>query len=320
LDTFVEQVLKYQRTRLASALEENADFLTSEVAAGGTGLTPALPIAPYFVDDFTSQWRKTNLDSLRIAYELGSPIQGLVAFDNRLASPVSLRELCLAYLQSPVEQFWIWPTDLDEHYTPEPSLRAYADAVRMLANEKKVIAAYGGFFAILLYFRGLAGMSHGVGYGDKRDLEPVLGGGIPPARFYLRAIRDAIAIGDLPVICAGLSDDEYRKRVCSCQICAGLMDRGGVANLLTELTATEIRQTPARGLVEVPTGRVYRLTRNHFLLNRHREIQEVTGAASFQQLAESILDQAKWAADRLSLASTRHINSWLKAADPRDDK
>jgi hypothetical protein len=316
LATFVDHVLKYQTTRLASALAENADFLTSEVTASGTVLSPALPMAPYFVDDFSGEWRKTNMDCLRIAHELGGPVQGMVAFDNRLATPASLWQLVSEYLQSPLKQFWIWPTDLDEHYTPEPSLKGYADAVARLSGEKTVIAAYGGFFAILLYFRGLAGVCHGVGYGDKRNLEPVLGGGIPPARFYLRAIRDTIAIGDLPVVAAGLTDDDFRKLVCSCQICAGLLERGGVANLLAELTATEFRQSPARGVVEVPTGRVYRLTRNHFLLNRHTEIREVTTAASFQQLAESILNQAQWAAHRLSLTSTRHINNWLKAADP----
>jgi hypothetical protein len=317
LADFTTAVIEYQRSRLQAALVENAVFIEGDAAGEhDASLLPDLLFAPYFVDDFTGTWNQVNLDALAIGAEIaGTKAAAILAWTSHVARPDQLMQLARAYADSEIRTVFLWPTDLDEHRAAVPALEDYAETVRIISEKKTVHASYGGFFAILLSYRGLSGVSHGVGYGDKRDLEPVGGGGLPPARYYLRAVRDGVSLGSLPIIVAGLTQSEFLRRVCDCAICVGLLQAGGVRGLVQELTATELRTTPNRGLIEVATPRVYQLTRFHFLLNRHREFDEVQ-RLGFPEIASGMREDAAWIAGRLGPQVVRHIEGWLEVANP----
>ncbi len=263
-------------------------------------------------------WREINLALIAATAKLvGDLAVGVVAFDSRQATMGTASELAVAYGAAPVGELMLWPTNFDEHNSPRASLEMYASLVRQLAGAgKKPIASYGGFYAMMLSYLGMEGVSHGLGYGDKRDLEPIVGGGLPPARFYLRAVRDSIGMGELAVVAAGLSEDVFRRDVCDCVICDGLLRRGGVTHLITEFTKTETRRTPVRGLMEIATPRVYRMARFHFLENRGREIDEVRESASFDDLATGVLQRSVWAKAKLGAAAVAHLQRWVETARP----
>lgn len=167
----------------------------------------------------------------------------------------------------------------------------------------------------MLAFRGMRGLAHGPGYGDKRNLEPVTGGGVPPAMFYLRPLRDSIPVGSLPAVIGTLSEAEYREQVCGCPICSGLL-KHGVSGLVAQLTETELRATPVRGPIEVSTPFVYRACRFHFMFNRAAEVEHVNSLTLFGELESELHDNRDWIAARLGRGAARHLDLWLTAANP----
>lgn len=306
----VKKTLDYQTSRLSRALAENVEFLGTEDVAN---LVPALILAPYFVDEFDGVWGTINRRSLEFAAEVaGERAGGVIAYDSRSADEGRLRDLAKAYSDAPVQNYFVWPTDLDEHHAAEITLSSYAAFVeRLVGAGKSLVAFYGGFFALLLSYRGLSGVSHGVAYGDKRGMEPVAGGGLPPPMYYVRAVRDVIRIGDLPILAAGLSPEEFRERLCNCVICDGLLKQGGVDKVIDELTQTEYRTTARGELREVFAGSVYKLVKFHFLLNRADEVHEVS--QPLEQVTGRMTREASWVASRLGPRSVAHITRWIKA-------
>ena len=266
-ESFAGGVVAYQRKTLRRALDSDAAFLSSPIAAGLAA--PSRILAPYFVEDFVTGWSPTNL--LLLGF-VDSDALAMCAYDSRRARQENVVNLANQFAEQQHDVV-IWPTDFDEHRSDTDELRRYAYLVgRLAASGRSPRAAYGGFFALLLAFRGLVGLTHGVGYGDKRDLEPVVGGGLPPARFYLPAVRDLVSISDLVLLASGLTDGEFLSEVCDCTICRGLLSRGGVGGLVASLTETEDRTSSSRRVVAVSTPRVYSLTRFHFLEARAREV------------------------------------------------
>jgi hypothetical protein len=317
---FTDAVYSYQRSRLVEALENDSAFLFDDAGDRVGAARPRDIVVPYFVDDLAGTWRQLNLQLLRTVGQ--SPAEGyagVLAFQSRLSTQYGVAQLALDYGDSPTRRMFVWPTDLDEHAAPVSLLRDYAYLISQLASAgKSPISAYGGFFALLLAFRGMSGVTHGVGYGDKRDLEPVVGGGLPPARYYVRGLRDSVGMGEVPVIAEGLSDDEFRERVCNCVICDALLNKGGVAGLVQELTETELRRTPTKGTVEVATARVYRMARFHFLANRADEVAFVRQAVDWDDVARQVRSEAQWVGDRLGSGAVGHIDRWLTAANPAE--
>src|SRR3989442_7582810 len=49
-------------------------------------------------------------------------VMGVVAYDSRFAEEQQLEELTDMYRRLPVQEFLIWPTDLDEHFSAEETL------------------------------------------------------------------------------------------------------------------------------------------------------------------------------------------------------
>jgi hypothetical protein len=312
LRTIVERCLSYQNDRLGAELAANIQFLGDDGLA--EGLVPAKLLAPYFVDEFDGTWTGLNRRALLLAAELaGHRVAGVIAFDSRSASDEALANLAREYSLPPVNDYFIWATDLDEHHTSPTTLQQYARFVRTLAQAgKSVTAFYGGFFALLLSYLGLRGVSHGVAYGDKRGMEPVAGGGLPPPMYYVRAVRDVIRIGDLPILATGLDAAQYRSRICACLICDELLRRGGPDYLFAALAETEYRPTSRGELREVPARSVYKLVKYHFLFNRQQEFIEVT-ESSFAELSQRMRDEAAWVASRLGQRSVAHIGRWITA-------
>lgn len=318
IEEFVQAVLIYQRDRLYEALEQDAAFLIAADVDPALIPRPSTLLAPYFAEEREDDWLDFNVRALRFARELAMPvaISGVLAYDSTRLTASAVRNLALRYAASGASQIVVWPADLDEHVSSADQLNSYADAVSILsAGDVEVTAAFGGYFAVLLAYRGMRGLSHGVGYGDKRNLQPVLGGGLPPARFYVRAIRDVVAMGDMALLAVGLDEREFRERVCSCVICTELLQTRGVEGLVAEYTETEDRQS-TRGLVAVATRRVYQMTRFHYLLNRVEEIQEVRSGAPFGALAERLVAGAEWVRRRLGGQVVEHVDRWVAAADP----
>jgi hypothetical protein len=303
---------------LAEALQRDAAFVLAEDEGQLGVATPDRFFAPYFVEDGVGTWTELNLSIVEVAASIvGEACLGMIAYDAAATDDAGLSELADAYDDSSDFRVVVWPTDLDEHRAAGDDLARYAEFVRRLAaSDRQPVAAYGGFFAVLLQFKGLAGFSHGLGYGDKRDLEPVLGGGLPPARYYLPGLRDGVSPADLPLLVRGMNESDVLSLVCDCAICSGLLEQGGVPRFLAELTDTEEHVNARRRVVSVATPKVYKLTRYHFLQARAHEVAWVSETESWADVESIVRAGSEWVADRLGSRAVAHIERWLVAARP----
>ncbi|MGD0018253.1 MAG: hypothetical protein ABSD62_03285 [Candidatus Limnocylindrales bacterium] len=312
LGSVVGRVIAYQRDVLADTLSEDEAFLLGDLDARVAAALPEWTFAPYFINDYRQDWLSVNVRALEFAEEEPGPdVAGILAYDTRRADHEYLLSTALAYGGDHPRTMFVWASNLDEHRSDMTQLKDYAGIVRQLASQgHRPIAAYGGFFGMLLSFRGMTGIAHGVGYGDRRDLEPVVGGGLPPATFYVRAVRDAVSVGDLTFLAADLSEGDFRHWICDCTICDGLLSRGGVAGLIAALTETDDHVSEKGNLVSVATPQVYQLTRFHYLLNRSEEVRWIR-SSDLEEIAAELRAGQGWASERLGNAAVGHIERWL---------
>jgi len=90
----------------------------------------------------------------------------------------------------------------------------------------KVYNLHGGYFSLACRSFGLAGVSHGIGYGEQKDVVPVIGQAIPTVRYYLPALHKRLGVAQVqrafPTMGVVTAADFYAK-VCDCAVCKGLL-------------------------------------------------------------------------------------------------
>jgi hypothetical protein len=274
VEGFCSRVLGYQVGRVGEALEANEVFLEP----GLEGFPPVRLISPYFYNDETVGWLDVNrrLADASVEGGSGTEVWAVVSFDGLLLDRrEDIDKLAESYGSVGCSGFLFWPADFEETRATMGQIVGLRRLVASLCSVgRSGIMLYGGYFSALLQDEGMAGISHGVGYGEKRDVVPVLGGGLPPAKYYLRAIHDDIYIHEMLQVAEELDERTFQSEICDCTICSGVIARGGLQLLRDEFGATEERPYGG-GFRSAPTGRVYRLTRFHYLENKHRELAEI---------------------------------------------
>lgn len=319
VEDFAERVIDYQAETISKALENDAAFLQdSDDSQSDTRVPPIRYLAPYFdLSDEALPWLDTNLRLLQ-AGVIHMPrktwavlcIDGFI-IDNRNLITTIAEE----YAQAECAGYLIWATDFNHAYVTEGQIRGLQLLVSILGKTNRpIINMYGGYFSMLLSDEGLSGISHALGYGERRPLIPPTGGGMPPARFYLPGIHSEIPIDDLVRLASSLDEDAYRSLVCDCLICVGLLSRGGLDNLLEAYGKTERKRWGA-SFRNFPAPEVYKFTRFHFMANRSTEVGMVNQAASRDALLEQLAEAYEQYEHRVS-ADLRFLRRWKSALSP----
>lgn len=311
LRQFCELVLAYQRDKCNEALRDNEEFFPLEEPPD---LRPTRLMAPYFYSAHDPTWREINGRLVTQSSELAGdlPLWAVICMDALvLDDDAVVNEVAGYYAQLPCAGVGIWLTDLDESSATATQLIGVRRLVsRLVESGKEIINLYGGYFSALLRFDGLTGFSHGVGYGERRDVVPVVGGGLPPAKYYLPPIHERIYLEDLLRLATGLSAQEFLDQICRCAICSGLI-RPDLDHLLNEYSRT-VRKPFRGGYRNYADPIVYRYTRFHFLHNRHLEVTSLNGMgldAALSQLARARNDFA----EPLGANQIRFLHSWERA-------
>jgi len=276
--SFAEAVLRYQADTVTHTLHANVDYLDEEPE---TPIQPSRLIAPYFYYDGDPEWLRVNGELARAAVGMsarfGLQVWPLLCFDSMLLDyREDIAALADAFTDINCPGYFLWATAFDETRATAGQI----DGLRHLASRlcgtpgRPLLNMYGGYFSLLLKEHHMDGVSHGIGYGERRDVIPVTGGGMPPARYYLPAIHDEISIDDLFRLAAGMANDEFLHTICGCTICAHLIRSGGVQFLLDQFGAT-VRKLVQDTYRDVPAPSVFKLTKFHFLDARHQEVQSL---------------------------------------------
>jgi len=311
IEGFCDRVVRFQQDAIShEATESDAaryyEFLRASGKFAHVQFGPSLVVAPYFymTAEALSDWLRINvlLAQRCLAGVAKRPVGVQVVVSrsiltNRRARATIVAEY--AKLRPAPAAFLLWIDDFPETGASEAQLRGFAGLVRELGAHAPVINLYGGFFSVALSRCGirpeLAGVVHGLEYGESRGVIPV-GGGIPVAKYYypalhtrlpfrhaVRAVRAAGGMGTAA---------DFHEKVCGCRECTRVITSDPSAEFMDYGRTKPVRFI-RRG---VPTAMEYPLPETkdhsvrHFMWSKGREYRATMSIGGvLEQLSEALV-------------------------------
>lgn len=314
---FVRKVLEFQLKALSRVVEEGplADYVSYAIKDENNELskeciTPSLLIAPYLhIEDtpdleINQKFIDASLKFIaqkKISKELAAQ---LVISADTFSSATKRDKVLSIYKKISVKKIFLWIDSFKEEEASAGELKELRSFVESLSRGgKEVINLYGGYFSILLtkLDNGLAGVCHGMEYGESRGVVPI-GGGVPRAMYYFYPLHKRLRRVDAARIFTGNQWDEkegsrnpeFAKLVCGCEYCE---------DIPTMFEETESGYS---------TGDAKRQSLGHYLENKKREYEE-TARLSLPELLNLLEDAYQRFKKTAFEDDIKHLNRWKEA-------
>jgi len=278
-DEMCRTVVRYQLERVREIISED-DLLKAEF---GDDCGPAAVFAPYFFihEKWANQAIPDALDLIQRTVRLKSsaPAHAILCTSEAiLGSPSHLKALSDGLKRTGVAGVWLWFDGFDELETSADRAVALRSFIRELAGHMAVFNLHGGYFSMLLAHDGLTGVSHGVGYGERKPVAQVIGAAAPTVRYYLPAIHKRVGVAEIQRCYPNVgiaSKQDFLDKVCSCQICKGVI--GGPEGLGGFKSFGELHRAREESQRDTQTPAAAKMCRYHFLINRLKERTAIAG-------------------------------------------
>lgn len=270
-NSMCQDVIAYQLNRLNEIL--SGDDLMKEAFSGDA--KPSAVFAPYFFIHQT--WA---MDGLNLSLDLAArsaalqpelPVHAVIcASHDLLGSAPAVKFLQDELPKTKISGVWLWFDGFDEFAAPIEELRAFRALVCSLKGMMEVYNLHGGYFSLLLAHEGMTGISHGVGYGEQKTVQQIIGAAAPTVRYYLPPIARRVGIPDIQRAFPDLKIQgpaDFFAKVCSCQICKGVIG----ADLSRFRAFGEMHRANGESRRDTQTPAAAKMCRYHFLLNRLKE-------------------------------------------------
>jgi hypothetical protein len=315
---FCESIYTYQTTRMRTYFD--ADVQLQEFSDDCPD--PTFVFAPYFYipcpEAGWKEWRDLNIRLATCFAGLDGDVEkhGVICIDqNILDDGARWSRICRAFIETGMPAFWLWLSPLNEDKISDSRLQALAEGIDLFEGSgRRVYNMHGGYLSALLSKRGLTGFSHGVGYGESKDVVPVIGVIVPVVNYHYPPLHIRVGIPDIERALAdlGIFDaDDFHAKVCDCTVCKGVL-AGDLKNLkqfgdlVLKVGNQKKSQTPDSA----------KKCRLHFILARRKEIDhvsELTAEELKQELKDTANEYAALPGYLTLQAKGRHLNTWAKA-------
>lgn len=305
---------QYQLTRVRAEFEKDDEFKSyaSNIPS------PAAVLAPYFFCEqpHRDDWLSANLRLTAATVNAASatPVHAVVCSDvSALTDKTFMARLARELPATGVTGAWLWFSTLFEDEADVDTLQALRRLVESLAKSKlAVYNMHGGYFSLALSKYGMSGVSHGVGYGEQKDVIPVIGQSVPTVRYYLPALHRRLGVPDIERCFDALgirTATDFHERVCDCPVCKGIV----VEELRDFSLFGESQPSATSGLRRVQTPAAAKRCRFHYLICRVRERDRI-GALSVADIQAMWANSANtWGRQRSLLESAQHLGRWSAA-------
>ncbi|MBA3974543.1 MAG: hypothetical protein C0504_10035 [Candidatus Solibacter sp.] len=289
-----ESVLEYQRNRIKSVFLGDSEYkdFADEMPQ------PEVLWAPYFYIEPSRRGEWTELTWLLAAESVskgsGQPVYAvLCAPRGYLLDPAFLSEAAARLPETGVSGVWLWFSQFDERDASEAELVNFKKLVSSLCSSMAVYNLHGGYFSMALCESGISGIAHGIGYGEQKDVVPVIGQSTPTVRYYLPALHARFGVPDIERTFTSMgvkTPADFFEKICGCVLCRGVIASSlsnfaefGERHLSTPLSK-RAAQTPAAA----------KRCRFHFLLSRLRERDWIRGKSKDQIVADLQTSAEDW--------------------------
>jgi hypothetical protein len=213
-----------------------------------------------------------------------------------------------------VNGVWLWFSAFDELDANEDSLMNFINLVQELSgNGLEVYNRHGGFFSLMLHKRGMTGISHSIGYGEKKDVLQIKGPpNAPIVQYYLPDLRKRYSVDSIERCLYDLdvtTPEKFYENICDCVICKGVVKD----SVMDFSKFGEMHYARYDSVRETQTPSAAKRCRYHFLMNRIKE-KEFVCENDLDQIRSCLEDaQTKWEDQYLVFQSSRHMKRWIKA-------
>jgi len=291
--SFCKSVYEYQAQRMKS--EWGSDQQLKELAPEMP--LPSFAFAPYFYTPYRSsrnswhRWHELNVALATAFAQIRGPLakHSIFCVDHEiLDSPADAQSACESYLQSGCEACWLWLSRLVEPEITSGQLEVLVNICKMFTEaDIKLYNLHGGYLSGLLAKVGMTGFSHGVGYGETKDVVPVIGVTVPTVNYHVPPLHVRASVLDLERALPRLgitNANDFLGQICDCTVCKGVLN-GNLGNL-HEFGDMVIK---VGNLRESQTPDSAKKCRFHFLLARKKEL-DTLAALSTGDLKQQLLD------------------------------
>ena len=312
IDQLCDAVIQYQQSRVKREFELDSEY--RDVAS--LIPNPAAVFAPYFYIDPARSDEGLALFSAcaesTVSLKPVEPVHVVLCTDvSNLDSSDFLNEATDSIKKSGVNGVWIWFSRFYEDAASTSRLFRFRNFVEELSETVQVFNMHGGLFSLALSRFGMSGTSHGVGYGEQKDVIPVIGQSTPTVRYYLPDLGRRLGVPQIQRALGGIgveTTEQFFDKVCGCAICRGVIgsDLDKFSSFGTLHYATEESKRKA----QTPTAA--KRCRFHFLLNRASERDRLrdVDATKIAELFKNAY--SKWEKRPTISGDAQHMHKWMK--------
>ena len=311
-----EAVVQYQASRVRREFEVDPEYKDEAHRIP----LPAAILAPYFFIDPIQAKVGFSLFSqcATSAVKVGSdiPIHAVLCTDvSMLGNPGFLSDAASLIKDSGVVGVWLWFSRFYEEKAELQLLRSLRAFVENLQRKVEVYNMHGGYFSLALSRFGLNGVSHGIGYGEQKDVIPVIGQSTPTVRYYLPDLRRRLSVPQIERALKGIdvvTPESFFDKVCGCAICRGVIQTD--VELFTAFGDLHYSTEHSKRMAQTPAAA--RRCRFHFLLNRLRERDHIASRSAIQIAKELHAAHEKWSAQPTIRGVVDHLRRWESVFGP----
>jgi len=311
IKSICQNVIDYQLNRIREEFIKDDDY--KEYASSINN--PACVFSPYFYipydyNDSLSLFLKLSETSANINPRV--PVHSVLCADPGLLNNKSfIDEVVNKIPKTKIDGVWLWFSNFDEYEADEDSLRNFKDLVKRLSqNNLQIYNRHGGYFSLILNKIGMSGISHSIGYGEKKDVNQIKGPpNAPVVYYYLPDIYKRYGVDAIERCLPDLgikTPEEFHESICGCIICKGVIKNNPSAFSdfgemhYAKPTSKRPSQTPAAA----------KRCRYHFLMNRIME-KDFVSKNNLDSIKER-LRQSKYKWNGFDkIIQFKHIDNWL---------
>jgi len=307
-------VLEFQAERLRDVFKEDEE--TAEYASDSAFPEPAVVFAPYFYIEphHAKAWIAVNhrlaLGATTQNHKL--PVHLVICGHLNLLTDRALSDTVIGnLLECRPPGVWLWFSRFDERFAEREQLAALRRWVEALSPAMSVFNMHGGYFSLALSKFGMAGTAHGIGYGEQKDVIPVIGQSTPTVQYYLRALHSKYSVLQIQRSFSRLgvrTTEDFFAKICECPICRGIID-GDLDNFSQ---FGEIHYSTPKSKRAAQTPAAAKRCRYHFLRNRIIERDYVAKATLGDIIAQWTASADQWSRTAAIGTVSEHLRDWAE--------
>ena len=176
--------------------------------------------------------------------------------------------------------------------------------------ERRAARVAGALLFALAAYVAVTSVTSLLGYGEQKDVVPVIGQSTPTVQYYVRPLHAKFSVPQITQYFTALgitTPDQFFKIICDCVICKNII--GKDLNAFAQFGEIHYSRPQSKRASQTPAAA--KRCRYHFLLNRARERDYVRATA-----LKAIADNCNAAADQwhktILANSIEHLRTWAE--------